>query len=188
MSRNFYFHHLALQIEGIELGFAAIWSERELHCASLAADADAARISCATNAPDVHPSHSPFPAPLEEQIRAAVAGDRVQWTWAASPIVGTPFQREIWRQLQRIPSGSTISYGELARRCGRPAAARASGSACGKNPLPLRLPCHRVVQADGSLGGFTGDLRVKAQLIAGESATARVQPDPPQSAYDAATP
>ncbi len=187
-SANFYFHHVPLRIEGIELGFAAIWSDQQLLCASLDADAEAAWISCSRSAPDVHPTPSPFPSRLEEQVRAALDGDRVEWSWSASPVIGTPFQREIWMQLARIPSGSTISYGELARRCGRATAARACGSACGKNPLPLRLPCHRVVQADGKIGGFTGDLRVKAQLIARESASATVQLALPQSACDAATP
>lgn len=79
---------------------------------------------------------------------------------------GTAFQRSVWRQLQEIPYGETISYGELARRVGNPKASRAVGSANGANPLPIVIPCHRVIAGDGTLGGFGGGLPTKQMLLA----------------------
>lgn len=78
---------------------------------------------------------------------------------------GTGFQLEVWRALRAIPSGSTLTYQELARRLGRPQAARAVGRACGANPLPLIVPCHRVIAADGSLGGYSSGLARKRWLL-----------------------
>lgn len=78
---------------------------------------------------------------------------------------GTPFQRSVWRVLEEIPYGETISYIELARRVGKPKAARAVGSANGRNPLPIVIPCHRVIAADGTLGGFGGGLPTKRTLL-----------------------
>ena len=78
----------------------------------------------------------------------------------------TPFQRAVWRQLQLIPAGQTRSYAAIARAIGRPRAARAVGAACGANPIPLLIPCHRVIASDGSLGGFSGGLDWKRRLLA----------------------
>ncbi len=75
----------------------------------------------------------------------------------------------VWAELRSIPYGQTISYGELARRVGRPRAARAVGAANGANPIPIIVPCHRVIGADGSLTGFGGGLAIKARLLALES-------------------
>jgi methylated-DNA-[protein]-cysteine S-methyltransferase len=83
---------------------------------------------------------------------------------------GTPFQREVWAELTRIPYGQTISYGELARRVGRPKGPRAVGQANGKNPIPIIVPCHRVVASNG-LGGYAGGLPLKQALLAGEGVT-----------------
>ena len=85
---------------------------------------------------------------------------------------GTPFQLEVWESLRRIPYGSTISYGELARRVGRPAASRAVGAANGRNPLPIVVPCHRVIGAGGDLTGFGGGLEIKRALLELEGALA----------------
>lgn len=83
---------------------------------------------------------------------------------------GTPFQRDVWRALQRIPYGETISYAELAQWIGKPSAMRAVGAANGRNPLPIVVPCHRVIGADGSLTGFGGGLPTKQYLLALEGA------------------
>jgi methylated-DNA-[protein]-cysteine S-methyltransferase len=85
---------------------------------------------------------------------------------------GTEFQRRVWRALTEIPYGQTISYGELARRIGKPSASRAVGLANGANPLPVVVPCHRVIGADGSLTGFGGGLPIKRKLLALEGADA----------------
>lgn len=81
---------------------------------------------------------------------------------------GTDFQRRVWRAIAGIPRGQVISYTELARRAGNPRAVRAAAQACGANPVPLLVPCHRVVRSDGSLGGFGGGLPMKRQLLARE--------------------
>jgi len=88
-------------------------------------------------------------------------------------LVGTPFQRKAWLELSAIPYGATISYGEQARRLGHPGAARAVGAADGRNPVPVVLPCHRVVGADGALTGFGGGLDVKRALLEHEASTLR---------------
>jgi methylated-DNA-[protein]-cysteine S-methyltransferase len=80
-------------------------------------------------------------------------------------LVGTPFRRAAWEALCTIPFGSTISYGEQAARMGRSGAARAVGGANGANPIPIVIPCHRVVGADGSLTGYTGGLHIKSWLL-----------------------
>lgn len=82
---------------------------------------------------------------------------------------GTEFQLAVWRELEKIPYGTTLSYGELAARIGRPAAGRAVGGANGRNPLPIVIPCHRVIAGDGSLGGYTGGLDIKRFLLALEA-------------------
>ena len=86
---------------------------------------------------------------------------------------GTAFQREVWQMLASIPYGDTISYAQLARQVGRPKAMRAVGAANGRNPLPIVLPCHRVIGADGSLTGFGGGLPTKRFLLQLEGALAR---------------
>jgi methylated-DNA-[protein]-cysteine S-methyltransferase len=86
---------------------------------------------------------------------------------------GTPFQRDVWHTLATIPYGRTINYAELALRVGRPGASRAVGAANGRNPLPIVLPCHRVIGADGSLTGFGGGLPVKRFLLELEGALPR---------------
>ena len=82
---------------------------------------------------------------------------------------GTEFQVLVWRNLQKIPYGETISYGQLARRIGSPDAARAVGLANGSNPIPIIIPCHRVIGSNGHLTGFGGGLPVKKKLLALES-------------------
>lgn len=80
---------------------------------------------------------------------------------------GTAFQRRVWQAIATIPAGETRTYGELAQAIDRPGAVRAVGSACGKNPVPLFIPCHRVVAARGGLGGFSAGLPWKKLLLAG---------------------
>jgi methylated-DNA-[protein]-cysteine S-methyltransferase len=84
---------------------------------------------------------------------------------------GTPFQQSVWHALLGISSGHTLSYGELARRMDRPAAVRAVGTAIGRNPLSVIVPCHRVVGASGALTGYAGGLNRKAALLRHEGVT-----------------
>lgn len=83
---------------------------------------------------------------------------------------GTPFQEAVWAEVARIPYGTTTTYGEVARRIGRPRAARAVGGANGANPLPIIIPCHRVIGAGGSLTGYGAGLAIKAALLQLEDA------------------
>jgi O-6-methylguanine DNA methyltransferase len=78
---------------------------------------------------------------------------------------GTPFRHRVWDALCEIPFGQTRSYLQVARTIGQPRASRAVGQACGRNPVPLLIPCHRVVAADGSLGGFSGGIHIKEALL-----------------------
>jgi methylated-DNA-[protein]-cysteine S-methyltransferase len=82
---------------------------------------------------------------------------------------GTPFQREVWHALRRIPCGATVSYAELAQRIGRPSAVRAVGLANGSNPVGIVVPCHRVIGANGSLTGYGGGIERKRWLLEHES-------------------
>jgi methylated-DNA-[protein]-cysteine S-methyltransferase len=82
---------------------------------------------------------------------------------------GSEWQKAVWRELTRIPFGETRSYGEIADALGRPGAARAVGSANARNVLPVVVPCHRVIAADGTLGGFNGGLHLKERLLEHET-------------------
>ena len=84
-------------------------------------------------------------------------------------VEGTPFQRAAWAAMQAIPYGETAGYGELARRMGKAGAVRAVGQACGANPLPIVIPCHRVLASGHAAGGFGGGLAIKRQLLELES-------------------
>jgi len=111
-------------------------------------------------------------APFRDAVRQLAqyfAGRRERFELELAP-VGTEFQHAVWRALARIPYGRTWSYGELARRIGRPRAVRAVGLANGANPLPIVLPCHRVIGADGSLTGYGGGLPAKRLLLELEGA------------------
>ena len=78
---------------------------------------------------------------------------------------GTPFQRRVWQTLAKVPYGTTISYGELARRIGNPNAARAVGMANAKNPIPIIIPCHRIIKSDGNIGEFGSGRPMKKALL-----------------------
>jgi len=91
-------------------------------------------------------------------------GRRREFSVPLAP-AGTAFQRDVWDSLLAIPFGATTSYGEIARRIGRPSAVRAVGAANGANPIPIIIPCHRVVGSDGSLTGYGGGLDTKRLLL-----------------------
>jgi methylated-DNA-[protein]-cysteine S-methyltransferase len=111
------------------------------------------------------PSTTGALAEAVRQLREYFAGTRRDFDLPLAP-EGTDFQRKVWRKLQEIPYGETISYGELAKRVGNPKASRAVGSANGKNRIPIVIPCHRVIAGDGGLGGFGGGLTTKEKLLA----------------------
>ncbi len=102
------------------------------------------------------------------QLREYFAGERREFELPLDPR-GSEFQKRVWSALRNIPYGTTISYGELAHRVGQPTAARAVGAANGRNPIPIVIPCHRVIGKDGSLTGFGGGLPLKERLLELES-------------------
>jgi methylated-DNA-[protein]-cysteine S-methyltransferase len=101
----------------------------------------------------------------ERQLRAYFAGDLRRFELPLD-LTGTPFQQRVWRELLKIPYGETRSYGQLARDVGAPAAVRAVGAANGANPVPIVVPCHRVIGASGKLVGYGGGLPLKLRLLA----------------------
>ena len=106
---------------------------------------------------------SPFQRAISE-MKAYFSGELQVFTLQLAP-EGTDFQLKVWQALSQIPYGETRSYGELAQSIGRPKASRAVGAANGQNPLPIIIPCHRVIGNDGSLTGFGGGMNTKAALL-----------------------
>jgi methylated-DNA-[protein]-cysteine S-methyltransferase len=122
------------------------------------------------------PRHQPSPLPahwkrdpqrLDEacrQLRAYFAGELRDFDLSLA-MGGSPFERRVWSALRRVPYGKTVSYGQIAAGIGQPKACRAVGLANGKNPIPIVVPCHRVIGADGSLAGYGGGLDTKRWLL-----------------------
>ncbi|MBA3374463.1 MAG: methylated-DNA--[protein]-cysteine S-methyltransferase [Actinobacteria bacterium] len=108
-------------------------------------------------------AEEPFTS-VREQLEEYFAGHRSRFDLPLG-LRGTPFQLRVWRALREIPYGETLTYGELAGRIGRPAAARAVGLANGSNPISLIVPCHRLVGANGTLVGYGGGLERKQFLL-----------------------
>jgi methylated-DNA-[protein]-cysteine S-methyltransferase len=107
---------------------------------------------------------------LETELDEYFSGKRRHFT-VPLDLGGTPFQQRVWDALQNIEYGTTISYIELARRIGNPKAMRAVAQANGRNPVPILVPCHRVIYADGSLGGYSSGLPFKVKLLDHERAS-----------------
>ena len=118
----------------------------------------------------------PLLASTANQLREYFAGRRDHFDLPLAP-AGTAFQRSVWAALEEIPWGEVRSYRDIAIAIDRPAAVRAVGAANGRNPLPIVVPCHRVVGSDGSMTGFAGGLAIKRQLLELEGALAPGQED-----------
>lgn len=132
--------------------------------------------------PSVEPHWKHNPGKLEfarVQFEEYFAGTRQTFDMPLHPL-GTPFQLSVWEALAKIPYATTTSYGELARRIGNPKAMRAVGAANGRNPLPIVVPCHRVIGGDGSLTGFGGGLPTKRFLLTLEERVAHGDLSPTQ--------
>jgi methylated-DNA-[protein]-cysteine S-methyltransferase len=117
--------------------------------------------------PNWKPDRGPFTEVIR-QLQAYFGGELKDFDLPLS-LEGTEFQLRVWRSLRTIRYGETVSYGELAQRIGKPKAVRAVGLANGSNPIPIIIPCHRVIGSDGSLTGFGGGLANKKKLLALES-------------------
>ena len=112
----------------------------------------------------VHPADHPLLAEAARQVQAYLAG-RLQTFDLPLALHGTPFRLRVWAELQTIPYGRTLNYGELAARLGSRAKARAVGGAAHANPVAIIVPCHRLIGANGSLTGFGGGLALKQALL-----------------------
>jgi methylated-DNA-[protein]-cysteine S-methyltransferase len=121
----------------------------------------------ALDAPRAAPHH-PVLMEAERQLSDYFSSKRYAFELPLAPH-GTVFQKQVWRHLMRIPFGKTTSYGAIASSVGQPRSPRAVGAACGKNPLAIVVPCHRVLGANGALTGFAGGLDAKAKLLALEA-------------------
>lgn len=153
-----------------ELGWIGLGiSERGLHLTTLplptAAQAEEELRCRGASEPALPDDAGDWP----QKLRRYARGDATALDGALDLAQGTPFQRQVWRALLEIPCGETRTYGQVAEQIGRPWAARAVGQAVGANPLPIVVPCHRVV-GSGGLGGFGGGLALKKRLLALEGA------------------
>lgn len=105
-----------------------------------------------------------FLEPAARQLKEYFAGTRREFDLRLDPH-GTEFQKKVWKALCKVPYGKTVSYGEIARMIGAPKSSRAVGAANGANPLPIVVPCHRIVGSSGALTGYTGGLEFKKGLL-----------------------
>ena len=112
------------------------------------------------------PAKRAYFSSLNQRIMDYFAGKRAELPDKLDLGDATVFQRSVWEATRQIPYGETRSYGWIAKQIGKPGAARAVGHALGKNPLPIIIPCHRVISSDGTLGGFSGGLAMKKRLLA----------------------
>jgi methylated-DNA-[protein]-cysteine S-methyltransferase len=112
----------------------------------------------------------PVPSPVRAALNRYFDGDMAAFDDIEVAARGTPFQERVWGALRKIPAGRTVSYADIACRIERPTAVRAVGLANGQNPVPIMIPCHRVIGRDGSLTGFGGGLERKAWLLRHEGA------------------
>lgn len=150
-----------------DLGWAAIGIEGGKVCAAaLPTTRELAEFAITDWGAD-EPASEEEAAPFVGLVLRAVAGEEIKLDGNVRIGVGTEFQQAVWESVSRIPKGKTLTYGELAADAGYPGAARAVGQAVGSNPIPLLIPCHRVVASNG-IGGFGGDIRLKKRLLAAE--------------------
>jgi methylated-DNA-[protein]-cysteine S-methyltransferase len=147
-------------------------SDAGLHTVRFQGDGTPSPRAAGTPAPATAPAH-PVLVDAIAQLGEYFAGQRREFDLPLAP-AGTPFQLAAWRALLEIPFATTVSYGEQARRLGGTTKTRAVGAANGRNPIPVIIPCHRVVGADGKLVGFGGGLETKAWLLDHERAVAGV--------------
>jgi len=154
--------HAVLDEEGrlAELAFGSVGSQQPAGGRSRSASGSGVAV-----AEDSDTCHLPPATCLLNELREYFAGQRRTFTIELAP-KGTPFQLAVWNELLRIPYGATISYSELAHRIGKPSAVRAVGAANGANPIPIIIPCHRVIGANGSLTGYGGGIERKQFLLA----------------------
>ena len=146
---------------------------REGRLCAVEFDGDVGRLrrTMARRFPDAELRSVEDPAGFASRMRAYFDGDLAALDSIPVDLGGTPFQAKVWKELRRIPTGRTVSYRDLAAAIGAPKAVRAVGLANGANPVPIVVPCHRVIGADGGLTGYGGGLERKRWLLAHEEST-----------------
>ncbi|MET8943411.1 methylated-DNA--[protein]-cysteine S-methyltransferase [Streptomyces sp. NPDC004542] len=145
------------------------------HATDTVRDRALARLAARLGTEPVEAPGSPLLAEAIRQLRAYLAGERHAFELPLDWSLISGFNRQVLRELVRaVPYGTVVGYGDLAGRVGQPGAAQAVGAAMGANPLPVVVPCHRVVESDGGIGGFGGGLETKRKLLALEG----VLPEP----------
>ena len=141
----------SLTLVASEIGLAGVYFEEHRHFKG---------IEGWLRAPDL-----PIFEQVSQQLIEFFAGERITFDVPLDLSGGTAFQQQVWRALQEIPFGTTLSYGELAQRLSNPQAVRAVGAANGRNPISIIIPCHRVIAANGALTGYAGGLKNKQHLL-----------------------
>ncbi len=115
-------------------------------------------------APMIGSAHSMMKK-LTDELDRYFSGKLTAFSIPVAFTAGSPFQRRVWKQLTLVPYGETRSYADIARGVGNPSASRAVGGANGSNPVPIVIPCHRVIRADGSIGGYSSGIHIKRKLL-----------------------
>lgn len=161
-----------LSIKTKEGSFTAYFSERGLARLDLPGQHSAEKGSTIDDSP-VSPDERYWQQMTSQALHQVLAGERPEALPPLDWSGHTNFQQEVWRALLRIGPGQTKTYAQIAAEVGKPLAARATGGACGANPIPVLVPCHRVLAANGRLGGFSGGLDWKRRLLAREGVTAK---------------
>lgn len=136
------------------------------HASDAVRDKAVERLGSRLGAEPVEAPGSPLLAEPIRQLGAYFAGERHDFELPLDWSLISGFNRQVLRELTTVPYGAVVGYGDLARRVGQPGAAQAVGMAMGANPLPVVVPCHRVVESDGGIGGFGGGVETKRQLLA----------------------
>ena len=156
--------HLVAATFDSPVGELVLVADDDALVAVLWPDDDPARVRGIADAARVAADGHPVLRATAEQLDEYFDGRRTTFDLPLRP-AGTPFQQAVWRALVDVPYGETTSYGELARRIGRPGAVRAVGLANGRNPISIVVPCHRIIGSDGSLTGYGGGLERKRYLL-----------------------
>ena len=151
----------AIEVPAAGARFWLAWSERGLTSAHWTV----AGTGAATALGQAHPPEGDVPEPYRNLLERYFAGEPVEPTTLPVDLHGSPFQLKVWQALRRIPCGQVRSYAFIAREVGSPRAMRAVGGANGRNPVAVVVPCHRVVEADMSLGGYSGGVAYKRYLL-----------------------
>lgn len=155
--------------------FIAYFSERGL--AQLDFPASVPPASCRVSSTKVPPHIREWTRLTREAVLAILSGEKKVSSPPLDVTAGTPFQQRVWSALRQIGLGKTKSYSEIAAALGSPKATRAVGNACGANPIPLLIPCHRVLASGGKLGGFSGGRPWKTRLLAAEGTLPNPSPN-----------